>query len=190
MRAVVMHEFGPPSVLVPEEVPDPAPGPHQVVVDVEAANITFVETQVRAGRPPNPSMLPALPAILGNGVGGAVARVGEQVDPELIGRRVVASLGGTGGYAQSAVAEAAALIDVPDALSTSEAVALLADGRTALMLMRAADVLAGETRRYSSKLPPAAWAACWYSSPPEPGLVLSAPPVVNASCGFRESWAP
>jgi NADPH:quinone reductase len=145
MWAVVIHEFGPPSVLVAEEVSDPAPGPYQVVVDVEAANITFVETQVRAGRPPNPSMLPALPAILGNGVGGAVARVGERVDPELIGRRVVASLGGTGGYAQSAVAEAAALIDVPDALSTSEAVALLADGRTALMLMRAADVQTGET---------------------------------------------
>src|SRR5438270_5767763 len=128
MRAVVMHEFGPPSVLVAEDVSDPAPGPHQVMVDVEAANITFVETQVRAGRPPNPSMLPALPAILGNGVGGAVARVGEQVDPELIGRRVVASLGGTGGYAQRAVADAAALIEVPDALSTSKAVALLADG--------------------------------------------------------------
>ena len=53
------------------------------MVDVEAANITFVETQVRAGRPPNPSMLPVLPAILGNGVGGAVARVGERVDPEI-----------------------------------------------------------------------------------------------------------
>jgi NADPH:quinone reductase len=145
MRAVVIHEFGPPSVLVPGDVSDPDPGPHQVVVDVEAANITFVETQVRAGRPPNPSMLPGLPAILGNGVGGAVARVGERVDPELIGRRVVASLGGTGGYAQRAVAETAALIEVPDALSMSEAVALLADGRTALMLTRAADLRAGET---------------------------------------------
>jgi NADPH:quinone reductase len=145
MRAVVMHEFGPPSVLVAGDVSDPAPGPHQVVVDVEAANITFVDTQVRAGRPPNPSMLPALPAILGNGVGGVVARVGEQVDPELFGRRVVASLGGSGGYAQSAVAEASALIEVPDALSTPEAVALLADGRTALMLMRGAGVRAGET---------------------------------------------
>ena len=150
MRAVVMHEFGPPSVLVAEEVSDPAPGPHQVVVDVEAANITFVETQVRAGRPPNPSMLPALPAILGNGVGGAVARVGERVDPELIGRRVVASLGGSGGYAQSAVAEASALIEVPDALSTPEAVALLADGRTALML--SAPPTCAPERRYSSRL--------------------------------------
>src|SRR5919202_6392973 len=105
MWAVVMHEFGPPSVLMHEEVPDPVPGPQQVVVDVDVANLTFVETQVRAGRPPSPSMLPALPAILGNGVGGVVARVGDQVDPDLIGRRVVASLGGTGGYARRAVAE-------------------------------------------------------------------------------------
>src|SRR5437764_12958881 len=100
MWAVVMHEFGPPSVLVPEEVPDPVPGPQQVVVNVDVANITFVETQVRAGRPPSPAMLPALPAILGNGAGGMVAAVGEAVDPGLVGRRVVASLGGTGGYAE------------------------------------------------------------------------------------------
>lgn len=145
MQAVVTHEFGPPSVLVPEEVPDPAPGPEQVVVDVGVANVTFVETQVRAGRPPSPAMLPTLPAILGNGVGGVVASVGERVDAGLVGRRVVASLGGTGGYAERAVADSVALIDVPNALGTQEAVALLADGRTALLLMRAAAVRAGET---------------------------------------------
>jgi NADPH:quinone reductase len=145
MWAVVMHEFGPPSVLMHEEVPDPVPGPQQVVVDVDVANLTFVETQVRAGRPPSPSMLPALPAILGNGVGGVVATVGERVDPGLVGRRVVASLGGMGGYAQRAVADSAALIDIPDELGTKGAVALLADGRTSLILMRAAMVQAGET---------------------------------------------
>jgi NADPH2:quinone reductase len=69
VRAVVLSEFGPPGNLVAAEVPDPAPGPAQVLVDVDLASITFVETQVRAGRPPNPAMLPKLPAILGNGVG-------------------------------------------------------------------------------------------------------------------------
>src|SRR5436853_6826164 len=53
MWAIVMHEFGPPSVLVCEEVPDPVTGPQQVVVDVDVASITFVETQVRVGRPHN-----------------------------------------------------------------------------------------------------------------------------------------
>ena len=76
MRAVVVREFGPPEVLEPAEAEEVRAGPDDVVIDVEFANITFVETQVRAGRPPHPSMLPALPAILGNGVGGTVAGSG------------------------------------------------------------------------------------------------------------------
>ena len=134
MRAVVMREFGPPDVLKPAEADEVRAGPDEVVIDVEFANVTFVETQVRAGRPPHPSMLPALPAILGNGVGGTVA-----------GRRVVASLNGTGGYAERAVSTASRLIDVPAALATRDAVALLADGRTALALAGRAELRAGET---------------------------------------------
>ena len=72
VRAVVIREFGPPGVLEPAEVAEVRAGPDEVVIDVEFANVTFVETQVRAGRPPHPSMLPVLPAILGNGVGGTV----------------------------------------------------------------------------------------------------------------------
>ena len=50
MLAVMLAEFGPPSVLTPAELPDPVPGPGQVVVEAAFANITFVETQIRAGR--------------------------------------------------------------------------------------------------------------------------------------------
>jgi NADPH2:quinone reductase len=85
-------------------------------------------------------MLPALPAILGNGVGGTVASRG--AGP---GRRVVTSLNGTGGYAERVASPASRLIDVPDALATRDAVALLADGRTALALAARADLRAGET---------------------------------------------
>jgi NADPH2:quinone reductase len=134
VHAVVIREFGPPEVLEPAEVPEPAPGPGEVVVDVELAGVTFVETQVRAGRPPHPAMLPALPAILGNGVGGTAA-----------GRPVVTSLAGTGGYAERAVAAAEHLIDVPAGVSLRDAVALLADGRTAMALMAAALPRPGET---------------------------------------------
>ena len=115
-------------------------GPDDVVIDVEFANVTFVETQVRAGRPPHPSMLPALPAILGNGVGGTVGE-----GSPWSGRRVVASLNGTGGYAERAVSSVARLIGVPDGLATRDAVALLADGRTALALAGRAELRAGET---------------------------------------------
>jgi NADPH:quinone reductase len=116
-----------------------------VLIGVEFANVTFVETQVRAGRPPNPAMLPRLPVLLGNGVGGVVSAVGEGVEVELVDRRVVARLAGSGGYAERVAVNSSALIDIPSAHVTREAVALLADGRTAILLLRAAAISPGET---------------------------------------------
>jgi NADPH2:quinone reductase len=136
MRAILLHEFGPPDRLQPAEVAAPVAGASQVEIDVEWSGITFVETQLRAGRPPHPSMLPSLPVVLGNGVGGVVATVGDDADPGLVGRRVVSSLGGSGGYAERAVAPSSAVVEVPAALGMPEAVALLADGRTALLAFR------------------------------------------------------
>ncbi|MCW3065240.1 MAG: NADPH:quinone reductase, partial [Solirubrobacterales bacterium] len=134
MRAIVMAEFGPPEVLVPVETPDAVPGPDQVLVEVEVANITFVETQIRAGRPPNPAMAPRLPAIPGNGVGGTVD-----------GRRVISSTGGSGAYAEKVAVGAHGIVDVPAELALPDAVALLADGRTAMALLRGAAIQPGET---------------------------------------------
>ena len=140
MRAVVIREFGPPEVLEPADVAEVRAEPDEVVIEVAVANGTFVEPQVRAGRPPRPSMRPALPAILGNGVGGTVGE-----GSPWAGRQVVASLNGTGGYAERAVSPVARLIGIPDGLAMRDAVALLADGRTALALARHADLRAGET---------------------------------------------
>jgi NADPH2:quinone reductase len=134
VRAVVMREFGPPEVLEPAEVAEPEAGPGEVVIEAEYANVTFVETQIRAGRAPHPSMLPALPAILGNGTGGTAA-----------GRQVVASLNGAGGYAERVAVDASRLIEVPDGVTLRDAVALLADGRTALSLVGRAGLAPGET---------------------------------------------
>jgi NADPH2:quinone reductase len=145
MRAVVLAEVGPPEALVVAEAPEPVPGADEVLVDVEYANITFVETQVRAGRPPRPEMLPALPAILGNGVGGMVAAVGPGVRDALLGRRVVASLTGVGGYAERAVADVSRLIELNCEMPMRDAVALLSDGRTAVGLIRLAAPQPGET---------------------------------------------
>lgn len=147
MRAVVMRAFGPPQVLEAGQVPDPVPGHGEVVIDAEFAGVTFVETQVRAGRPPSPRMLPELPAILGNGVGGTVTAAGPGTGDVHgnLGRRVVASLSGTGGYAERAAAAASRLIDVPDGVSLRDAVALLADGRTAVGLVRRAGLGPGDT---------------------------------------------
>jgi NADPH2:quinone reductase len=145
MRAVVLHEFGPPAGLVVDRLPDPVPGPGQALVEVELASVTFVETQVRAGRPPHPAMAPALPVVPGNGVGGRVAAVGDGVDGALVGRRVVTTTGGSGGYAERVAVAADALIDVPGELTMADAVALLTDGRTALALVEAVSPQPGET---------------------------------------------
>ncbi|MEA2155458.1 MAG: NADPH:quinone reductase [Solirubrobacteraceae bacterium] len=145
MRAVVLSEFGPPAGLVAVGVPDPVAGAGQALVEVQLAGVTFVETQVRAGRPPHPAMAPVLPVVPGNGVGGRVAAVGEGVDEGLVGRRVVTTTGGSGGYAERVAVSAQSLIEVPDELAMADAVALLADGRTALSLLEAVAPQPGET---------------------------------------------
>jgi NADPH2:quinone reductase len=144
MYQVQMAEYGPPSVLHLVEVPDAEPGPGQVAIRTAAAGITFVETQVRAGRSPRPGPGPALPAVLGSGVEGTIVSAGPDVDPALVGMRVVTATGGLGGYADRVVVDAADPVPVPEGLARGTAVALLADGRTALALIRAAAVTMGD----------------------------------------------
>jgi NADPH2:quinone reductase len=143
VRAVWLREFGGPEVLVPGEAPDPVPGDGQVLVEVEYSNVTFVETQTRAGNGPQP-FTPELPMIPGNGVGGTVVGAGPGTDPGLVGRRVVSSSKGSGGYAELVAVDARGLFVVPDGLPLDVAVALLADGRTATLMVRAARPGPGE----------------------------------------------
>ncbi|MFJ2029271.1 zinc-binding dehydrogenase [Streptosporangium sp. NPDC087985] len=141
MRAVWLKEFGGPEVLVAAETAEPVAGAGQALIEVAFANITFVETQMRAGTGPFRTELPRVP---GNGVGGTVTSVGAGVAGELVGRRVISSTGGSGGYAEHVAVDAAGLIEVPDGLELDTAVALLADGRTATSLVRAAGLRPGE----------------------------------------------
>lgn len=142
MRAVWLREFGGPEMLVPGEAPDPVPGAGQALIAVEFVNITFVETQMRAGAAPFPMKEP--PVILGNGVGGVVTAVGPGADAGLVGRRVVSATGGSGAYAEMVAVDAAGVLEVPDAVALDDAVALLADGRTAVMMLRAVEPKPGE----------------------------------------------
>ncbi|MFJ4682692.1 zinc-binding dehydrogenase [Streptomyces sp. NPDC088789] len=142
MLSVVMEEFGGPDVLRARQVEDPVPGPGQVLIEVAYASVTFVETQVRSGN--GPFGRPALPRVPGNGVGGRVLAVGPGTDPAWRGTTVVATTGGEGGYAERAPARADDLVPVPPGLDLKDAVALLADGRTALLLHRQAEIKPGE----------------------------------------------
>lgn len=144
MRRIRFTEFGPPEVLHLAQEPDPTPELGQALIAVAFAGVTFVETQVRAGRPPWVGRLPATPFYPGNGVEGVVEVVGEGVDPALLGNRVVTATGGTGGYADRVAVNADALIPVPAELAPGHAVALLADGRTAMSVLRAGGLRNGE----------------------------------------------
>lgn len=137
MRAVWVEELGGPEVLVATDRPDPVAGPGQALIEVAFANITFIETQLRAGTGPFPMQLPAIP---GNGVGGTVGAVGSEADAALVSRRVISSLGGSGGYAELAAVDAGGVVAVPESVELDHAVALLADGRTATMLIETAAV--------------------------------------------------
>lgn len=143
MRATQAKEFGGPEVLVPVEVPDPVAGPGQVLVAVAAVDTIFVETQVRRGW--GQEFFPITPPYVpGGGIAGTVRATGEGVDPGWTGRRVVASIGSTGGYAELAVAPVEALAAVPDGVSLTDAAALVHDGVTATKLLDVTALKPGE----------------------------------------------
>lgn len=145
MRVVRATRFGGPEVLVRADVPEPVAGPGQVLVEVAAVDTIFLEMQLRSGAatqwfPVEPPYVP------GGGIAGTVRAAGAGVDgSEWLGRRVIASLGLTGGYAELAVADVESVIPVPDGLAFTEAVALVHDGVTATALLDATEPKPGET---------------------------------------------
>ncbi|GAB3812128.1 hypothetical protein GCM10027605_53360 [Micromonospora zhanjiangensis] len=143
MRVIEVARFGGPEVLVPVEVPDPRPGPGEVVIDVAVADTLWVETMIRQGRgaPYFPVRPPYRPGV---GVAGTVAVVGAGVDAGLVGRLVVSRTGEHGGYVERALVPAGGLIDVPDGVSARNAAALLHDGTTGAGLVDLVGVVAGE----------------------------------------------
>ena len=137
MRAIRQHDFGGPEVLRYEEVPDPAPGDGQVVIAVEASGVHLVDTTIRKGEPFGPVGVAELPMTPGREVAGRVV----EGDEGWIGRRVVVHLGfANGGYAERAVADVAALHEVPDGVDGAEAVAMIGTGRTAMLLLGSAEI--------------------------------------------------
>ena len=90
---ILVRRFGGPEVLEPVGLPATAPGPGEVAIEVEAVSVTFVETQLRAGRAPRPEMVPDLPWVPGNGVAGTIAELGEGTEAALLGRPVVSTTG-------------------------------------------------------------------------------------------------
>jgi NADPH2:quinone reductase len=133
-------------VLQVAELPEPVPGPEQILVAAAACDVLFVDTMIRSGAgagyfPIKPPYVP------GNGVGGEVVAVGEAVSPEWLGRTVAAHTGGpggTGGYASLAVADVEHAVVVPDDVDLLAATAVLHDGTTALRVLEVCEPRPGE----------------------------------------------
>lgn len=145
MRAIRQYEFGDPSVLLLEDVPDPEPGPGQVWIDVRAAGVHLIDTSIRAGRHGGWTGLPELPMTPGREVAGTVGGLGPDVGAEWLGRRVVAHLGQSGGgYAERAAAPVTALHALPDDLGHDAAVAMIGTGRTTVGILDEARLTADD----------------------------------------------
>jgi NADPH2:quinone reductase len=132
VRAVVCNELGPPSLLRLEERPDPVPGPDQVVVDVEAAGVNYVDALFVAGQY---QIKPAVPFVPGTESAGTVSRVGEGVEDLAVGQRVLVSAG-LGGFASKLAAGASAVTVVPDVLDSARAATFTQSYSTCLYALR------------------------------------------------------
>ncbi len=124
-----MTEFGGPEVLQLAELPQPEPGPGEVLIRVSRAGLNFADTHTRTNSYVQKATLPLVP-------GGEVAGLLEDT-----GERVVA-LVGTGGYAEYATAQRERVFPIPGGVDDGTALALVIQGTTAWHLLRTAGRLA------------------------------------------------
>jgi NADPH:quinone reductase len=120
MRAVIVREFGPPERASVGEFPEPAPGPNELLVDVQADAANYVDLLVIGGKY---QFLPKLPFVPGKGPAGIVRAVGSGVTAFKPGDRVLA-MAEQGGYAEAVTAVASQCYRLPDSMSFVEAAAM------------------------------------------------------------------
>jgi len=130
MRAVQATAPGGPEVLSVVELPDPVPEPEQVVVQVEAAGVNFIDTYRRSGRYPTP-----FPHIVGSEGAGTVLAVGSDVHGVSVGDTVAWVAGTEGSYAERARLLAEQAVPVPAGVPATVAAAVLLQGITAQYLV-------------------------------------------------------
>jgi len=120
MRAVVIDDPGEPEVMRVATVPDPQPGPGEVVIDVTATAVNRADCMQRQGNYPPP---PGASPYLGLECSGTISALGESVAGWEIGSEVCALLAG-GGYAEKVAVPVGQLMPVPDGISLVDAAAL------------------------------------------------------------------
>jgi NADPH2:quinone reductase len=131
VRAIQVNETGGPEVLRPVEVDDPAPGAGELLVDLGAAGVNYIDTYHCAGLYPLP--LPFIPGLEGM---GTVRELGDGVSDFTVGDRV-AWAQTIGSYAEKVAVPVAKAVRVPDGVSDEQAVGALLQGMTAHVLVSA-----------------------------------------------------
>jgi NADPH:quinone reductase-like Zn-dependent oxidoreductase len=169
MKAAVIHEFGPPEVLRIEEVPEPRPGPQEVIIRVRAVRVGgLLDIGTRAGR--NPFARISFPHVLGADFAGDVFEVGSDDVQFTVGERVAgvpfitcglchpcsigrddacakAQLVGVhrqGSYAELVAVPAKVLRRIPDNVSYEQAAAMAVSGPVALTQLQIAGLKPGD----------------------------------------------
>lgn len=135
MKAIRFHETGGPETLRLDSIENPVPGPGEVLVELEAIGVNFIETYQRNGL--YKVKLPFTPGTEG---AGTVTAVGSGVSHVRVGERV-ASTDFRGTYAELALATADRVVALPDGLSARQAAAAMLQGMTAHYLVTSVHAL-------------------------------------------------
>jgi NADPH:quinone reductase len=139
MRAIVLHAQGGPDNLRLAEVPEPVPGPGELLIRTEAIGVSYTEASLRGSNYPTPV---PLPAVFGFEAAGIVTVAGDQA---LVGKRVVSMNTALGSYAEYTTAPVDAVTVVPDGVSAEDAVTAANFGAVALAVLDTARLTGTET---------------------------------------------
>lgn len=121
MRAFVVDEFGPIENAVLREAPDPVPGADELLVEIHATAINYVDLLLIGGKHQS---RPPLPYIPGKGPAGIVRQVGDSVSGFAPGDRVVAMCEPGGGYAELIALPATQCHPIPGSIPYADAASM------------------------------------------------------------------
>jgi NADPH:quinone reductase len=140
MHAIEVSETGGPEVLRYVDVPEPTPGPGEVLIKAEAIGVNYIDTYFRSGQYPR-----ELPFILGQETAGTVVATGDGVDEFSAGDRV-GTAAASSAYAELSSAPAALTAKVPDGVTSDVAASVMLKGLTAHYLLKSVyPVQSGDT---------------------------------------------
>ncbi len=114
MKAIHVHEFGPPEIMLLEELQDPKPDAGQVVIKIHAVGVNPVDVYIRSG---DYSPRPELPYTPGMDAAGVVETVGKGVKRVAAGDRVYVGRTLSGSYAEKALCKETQVQRLPDRIS-------------------------------------------------------------------------